>query len=85
MNVRGDYAVITVTDSGSGMDEQTKLKFFELSFTTKTADKGTGVGLARVTKIISHHGGFVDLQSEPGKETVFSAVFAACTCLTYFS
>ena len=65
------YAVITVTDTGHGMDEQTRLKVFDPFFTTKSVDKGTGLGLSIVAGIIKQHGGFIDLESEPGKGSVF--------------
>jgi two-component system, cell cycle sensor histidine kinase and response regulator CckA len=67
----GRYAIITVTDSGHGMDEQTKHKVFNPFFTTKEIGKGTGLGLSMVMGIIKQHGGFIDLQSEPGRGSVF--------------
>jgi signal transduction histidine kinase len=67
----GQYAIITVTDSGHGMDEQTKRKVFDPFFTTKEVGKGTGLGLSMAMGIISQHGGFIDLQSEAGNGTVF--------------
>ncbi len=67
----GRYAVITVTDSGHGMDQETKRKVFDPFFTTKESGKGTGLGLAMVMGIIKQHGGFIDLQSEPGRGSVF--------------
>ena len=67
----GSYAIITVTDSGCGMDEQTKRKVFDPFFTTKERNKGTGLGLSMVQGIIRQHGGFIDLQSEPGKGSIF--------------
>ena len=67
----GSYAIITVTDSGCGMDEQTKRKVFDPFFTTKERNKGTGLGLSMVQGIIRQHGGFIDLQSEPGRGSVF--------------
>jgi signal transduction histidine kinase len=67
----GDYAIITVSDNGCGMDEQTRLKVFDPFFTTKEVGTGTGLGLSMVMGIIKQHGGFIDLQSEPGKGSVF--------------
>ncbi len=67
----GRYAIITVTDSGCGMDEQTKRRAFDPFFTTKERNKGTGLGLSMIQGIIRQHGGFIDLQSEPGKGSVF--------------
>jgi CheY-like chemotaxis protein len=67
----GRYAVITVTDSGLGMNEQTMHKVFNPFFTTKEIGKGTGLGLSIVMGIIKKHGGFIDLQSEPGSGSVF--------------
>ena len=67
----GHYAIITVTDSGHGMNAETKRKVFDPFFTTKELGKGTGLGLSMVMGIIKQHGGFIDLQSEPGRGCVF--------------
>ena len=67
----GPYAIITVSDTGEGMDEATKNKIFEPFFTTKDVGKGTGLGLAMVYGIISQHGGFADVCSYPGHGTSF--------------
>ncbi|MFZ4855802.1 MAG: response regulator [Desulfuromonadaceae bacterium] len=67
----GRYAIITVADSGHGMDEQTRHKVFNPFFTTKEVGKGTGLGLSMVMGIIKQHGGFIDLQSEPDSGSVF--------------
>jgi PAS domain S-box-containing protein len=67
----GDYAIITVSDTGCGMDAETRLKVFDPFFTTKEVGKGTGLGLSMVMGIIKQHGGVIDLQSEPGKGSVF--------------
>lgn len=67
----GEYAVITVEDSGHGMDEETKEKIFEPFFTTKDIGKGSGLGLSMVYGIIQQHEGYIDIQSEVGKGTIF--------------
>jgi PAS domain S-box-containing protein len=68
----GDWACIEVTDSGAGIPVEIRDRIFELFFTTKRADKGTGQGLALVrTIIVQHHGGAVDFTSEVGKGTTF--------------
>ena len=67
----GRYAIITVTDSGHGMDAETIHKVFDPFFTTKEVGKGTGLGLSMVMGIIKQHGGFIGLHSQPGKGCVF--------------
>ncbi|MCP3953070.1 MAG: PAS domain S-box protein [Desulfobacterales bacterium] len=75
----GKYAVLSVSDTGRGIDQAVADKIFEPYFTTKEQGKGTGLGLALVFGIVKEHGGDIGVESEVGKGTTFKVSFPLIT------
>jgi len=71
----GSYATLTVTDSGTGMDEEIRASIFEPFFTTKPSGRGTGLGLWIVRDIVDRCGGAIDVRTIPGNGTSFVISF----------
>ncbi|MFA5801990.1 MAG: PAS domain S-box protein [Thermoleophilia bacterium] len=68
----GDFVSLSVMDSGSGIDDATRASIFDPFFSTKEVGKGSGLGLSVVHGVVKQHGGWIEVESEPGEGSVFT-------------
>ncbi len=73
----GEYICLSCTDTGTGMDQETRERVFEPFFTTKPPGEGTGLGMAMIYGLMKQHGGYVHVYSEAGEGTTVNAYFPA--------
>ena len=73
----GHYAMIIISDTGTGMDQETMARIFEPFYTTKGMGRGTGLGLASAYGIMKSHGGYIDVDSKKGAGSTFLLYFPA--------
>jgi PAS domain S-box-containing protein len=75
----GRYAMISISDTGMGMEQETVARIFEPFFTTKGMGRGTGLGMASAYGIVKSHGGYIDVDSKKGAGSTFLLYFPATT------
>ena len=75
--VSGRFVVVTVRDNGCGIAEEDRVRIFDAFYTSKPKGQGTGLGLASAFRVMQQHGGWIEVESQPGRGTVFALFFPA--------